>query len=105
MLDQPAPRGELGRPEGAFSRALYGEPTGRRQADGFPERSLDWVNRIPAGLTVYCGHDRRSRDGRPWITAGTRGGRAVFLDTGAGKGGHLSWIDLPPMGTPRQAIG
>jgi hypothetical protein len=20
----------------------------------------------------------------------------VFLDTGAGKGGHLSWIDLPP---------
>ena len=23
------------------------------------------------------------------------GGTAVFLDTGAGKGGHLSWIDLP----------
>jgi protein phosphatase len=22
------------------------------------------------------------------------GGVAVFLDTGAGKGGHLSWIDL-----------
>jgi protein phosphatase len=22
------------------------------------------------------------------------GGRAVFLDTGAGKGGHLSWMDI-----------
>jgi len=22
------------------------------------------------------------------------GGRAVFMDTGAGKGGHLSWMDL-----------
>jgi hypothetical protein len=21
----------------------------------------------------------------------------VFLDTGAGKGGHLSWIDLDPV--------
>jgi len=25
----------------------------------------------------------------------------VFLDTGAGKGGHLSWIDLDPaVGAP-----
>jgi protein phosphatase len=23
-----------------------------------------------------------------------RGGKAVFMDTGAGKGGHLSWVDL-----------
>jgi len=26
------------------------------------------------------------------------GGTAVFLDTGAGKGGHLSWLDLPAGG-------
>jgi protein phosphatase len=25
---------------------------------------------------------------------GNAGGTAVFLDTGAGKGGHLSWIDI-----------
>ena len=25
---------------------------------------------------------------------GSAGGQAIFLDTGAGKGGHLSWIDL-----------
>ena len=95
MLDGPAPAFGLGRPQGAVARALYGEPTGRTQADGYPERSLRWVDRIPAGLTVYCGHDRRSTDGRPYLRRGALGGRAVFLDTGAGKGGHLSWIDLP----------
>ncbi|HET6183333.1 MAG TPA: metallophosphoesterase [Acetobacteraceae bacterium] len=80
---------------GAAARALFGEPTGRTQPDGYPERSLRWVDRIPAGLTVYCGHDRRSADGRPYVRRGARGGTAVFMDTGAGKGGHLSWIDLP----------
>ena len=32
-------------------------------------------------------------DGLTW-RAGSGGGTAVFMDTGAGKGGHLSWIDL-----------
>jgi hypothetical protein len=94
MLEQPPPSLGLERPHGAASRALYGEPTGRTQADGFPERSLNWVDRIPAGIVVYCGHDRRSTDGRPYRRTGQAGGVAVFLDTGAGKGGHLSWIDL-----------
>lgn len=95
MLEQDSPDHGLQRPHGPLARALYGEPTGRTQADGYPERSLRWVDRIPAGLTVYCGHDRRSSDGRPYVRHGTLGGTAVFLDTGAGKGGHLSWIDLP----------
>lgn len=95
MLEQPSPDHGFGRPHGALARALYGEPTGRMQPDGYPERSLRWVDRIPAGLTVYCGHDRRSNDGRPYVRHGMLGGTAVFLDTGAGKGGHLSWIDLP----------
>jgi hypothetical protein len=95
MLDSDPPTLELGHPTGAVSRALFGEPTGRMQADGYPVRSLRWVDRIPAGITVYCGHDRRSLDGRPYVRRGAAGGRAVFLDTGAGKGGHLSWIDLP----------
>jgi hypothetical protein len=95
MLEQPSPPHGLNRPQGAVARALYGEPTGRMQHDGYPERSLRWVDRIPAGLTVYCGHDRRSTDGRPYVRHGAQGGKAVFLDTGAGKGGHLSWIDLP----------
>ena len=84
----------LGPVDPLLSRALFGETTGRTQPDGFPERLLRWVNHIPAGLTVYCGHDQRSRDGRPWVAHGDNGGSAVFMDTGAGKGGHLSWIDL-----------
>jgi protein phosphatase len=95
MLDQIAPEHGLERPSGPVSRALFGEPTGRTQPDGYPERSLRWVDRIPRGLTVYCGHDRRSTDGRPYVRQGQAGGKAVFVDTGAGKGGHLSWIDLP----------
>jgi Calcineurin-like phosphoesterase len=94
MLNSPAPAHGLDRAHGVLARALYGEPTGRIQPDGYPERSLRWVDRIPAGITVYCGHDRRSSDGRPYIRRGAAGGAAVFLDTGAGKGGHLSWIDL-----------
>ena len=94
MLEQPPPEHGLDRPRGPLARALYGEPTGRIQPDGYPERSLRWVDRIPAGITVYCGHDRRSSDGRPYVRRGMAGGTAIFLDTGAGKGGHLSWIDL-----------
>jgi protein phosphatase len=99
MLEQPPPR-LGGRPEGPLALALYGETTGRIRPDGSPERLLEWVDRIPAGFTVYCGHDRRSTDGRPYVRPGAAGGTAVFLDTGAGKGGHLSWIDLPPAGEP-----
>ena len=57
----------LDRPHGALARALYRRTTGRMQPDGYPERSLRWVDRIPTGITVYCGHDRRSTDGRPYI--------------------------------------
>ncbi len=104
MLEAPSPSAGLGRPGPVVARALYGEPTGRMQPDGYPERSLAWVDRIPAGLTVYCGHDRRSGDGRPLARRGNAGGTAVFLDTGAGKGGHLSWIDLDP-GTGAPSVG
>ena len=95
MLDE-APPPALGRVSALLSRALFGETTGRMQPDGYPERVLRWVDRIPQGLTVYCGHDQRSTDGRPYVRHGAGGGTAIFLDTGAGKGGHLSWIDLPP---------
>jgi len=95
MLGHDPPPIPGGRVHGVLARALYGQTTGRLQPDGYPERVLHWVDHIPAGMTVYVGHDRRSSDGRPYVRAGRGGGSAVFLDTGAGKGGHLSWIDLP----------
>jgi hypothetical protein len=95
-MGQQAPPPDAGaqKPDQLLSRALYGQVTGRTQADGFPERLHGWVDRIPAGFTVYCGHERRSTDGRPYRQRSSSGGEAVFMDTGAGKGGHLSWVDL-----------
>ena len=86
-----------GRPGPLLARALYGQTTGRVNDAGRPERLLRWVDDIPEGITVYCGHDQRSLNGRPYVRHGRLGGTAVFLDTGAGKGGHLSWIDLDPL--------
>lgn len=75
--------------------ALYGETTGAMDEDGFPVRTYGWVDRIPNGLTVAVGHDIRSR-AEPLTVAGARGGRAVFMDTGSGKEGVLSVLDVTP---------
>jgi len=95
MLAEASPPFPSARPDALLARALYGQTTGRANAAGKPERLLHWVDDIPPGITVYCGHDRRSVDDRPYIKHGAQGGTAVFMDTGAGKGGHLSWIDIP----------
>ncbi|TCS31539.1 calcineurin-like phosphoesterase family protein [Acidomonas methanolica] len=94
LIEEPPPG--LGPITPLLARALFGETTGKMQSDGYPERKLRWIDHIPAGHVVYCGHDRRSTDGRPWIRAGRNGGRAVFTDLGAGKGGHLAWVDIDP---------
>ncbi|WP_458097045.1 metallophosphoesterase [Roseomonas sp. WA12] len=91
----PPPDAGARKPEGLVPRALFGQVTSRMRDDGYPERLHDWVDRIPQGFTVYCGHEVRSGDGRPFMQVGAGGGAAVFMDTGAGKGGHLSWVDLP----------
>ena len=95
MLLHPAPPDAGTRKaEGLVGRAIFGQVTGVRGADGFPIRLTGWIDRIPPGLTVLVGHDNRSRDGRPLVLTGARGGRAIFLDTGAGKGGALAWRDF-----------
>jgi protein phosphatase len=98
LHEEPPPDAGARKPAGLLTRALFGQVTGRMRADGFPERLHDWVDRIPEGMLVVVGHDRRSTDGRPFVADGRQGGRCIFLDCGAGKGGHLAWIDLPAFG-------
>lgn len=97
MLAQPPSLFPAGRPDPLWARALYGQTTGRITGAGRPERLLRWVDDVPSGMTVYVGHDQRSTDGRPYIRHGRQGGTVIFLDTGAGKGGHLSWMDIDPL--------
>ena len=91
----PPPEAGAAKAHGLVTRAIFGQVTGRMRADGFPDRVHDWVDRIPRDMLVVVGHDRRSTDGRPGAAGGLLGGRCVFLDCGAGKGGHLAWLDLP----------
>jgi protein phosphatase len=91
----PPPDAGARKAEPPVTRALYGQVAAGIQSDGYPERLLHWVETIPQGIITYCGHDTRSTDGRPLLLRGRAGGEALFMDTGAGKGGHLSWIDLP----------
>jgi protein phosphatase len=97
LAEPPQSMPASGRPGTLLARALYGQTTGRVTGAGKPERLLRWVDDIPAGITVYCGHDQRSLNGRPYLRHGKTGGSAMFLDTGAGKGGHLSWVDIDPL--------
>ena len=97
MLAQGPGPFPAGRPEPLWARALYGQTSGRVTGSGKPERLLRWVDDIPAGMTAYVGHDQRSTDGRPYVRHSRKGGTAIFLDTGAGKGGHLSWMDIDPL--------
>lgn len=91
-----SPYGATQRMTPIFSRALFGETTRHIQPDGYPERTLRWVDFIETGYHVYCGHDNRSLNGLPYVKTGAKGGMATFLDLGAGKGGHLAWLDLAP---------
>ncbi|WP_431284911.1 metallophosphoesterase [Humitalea sp. 24SJ18S-53] len=87
----PPPDAGAARTTPPVARAIYGEISGRSLANGFPERLHGWIDLLPPGLTVFCGHERRDL---PTTWPGEAGGQVRFLDTGAGKGGYLSWQDL-----------
>lgn len=78
----------------AKARFLYGETTGRTDEDGFPERLYNWIEEIPSDRTVIVGHDRKPIFNKaivdPLVRVNAKGGTAVFIDTGCGKGGFLS---------------
>lgn len=72
---------------------LYGEYDRSGDPSVHQPTTYEWVKAIPAGKTVIVGHDVRSTD-RPSTDINEQGGRAIFLDTGSGKGGTLSSADL-----------
>lgn len=76
------------------TRAIYGMVDGTTGADGKPSRSRDWTNDVPSGFTVYVGHDVYSVED-PVVVPSPHGGKTIFLDTGCGTGGKLSWVDIP----------
>lgn len=76
--------------------SLFGEfepSPSRFTAQDRPRRTYNWVEAVPSNTTVFVGHDARSYVA-PITQTNESGGRAVFLDTGSGKGGYLSSVDL-----------
>lgn len=69
--------------------ALYGESENQ---NGQYRRTHRWVDQVPEGETVIVGHDILFQF--PMVVRGAQGGRIIFLDTGCGKGGHLSSADF-----------
>ena len=74
---------------------LYGEVDQKapKRHDGFPNRTYGWVDRLPQSTVAIVGHDIRSID-NPLVVNSPNGGTAIFLDTGCGKHGHLSTLDI-----------
>lgn len=83
------------------ARYLVGETNGERHPDGYPVRLYSWIDDIPAGKTVIVGHDRTPFDYSKVLTepkevTGKMGGRVLFVDTGGGKGGHVTGVVVRP---------
>ncbi len=72
--------------------AFFGEVDDYRSQPERPVRSYRWVDSIPGDCFVVVGHDRRAA--HPFVQANIENGKAVFLDTGSGKGGTLSSADF-----------
>jgi protein phosphatase len=51
-----------------------------------------WTEAVPPGTTVIVGHEIRSSS--PMKVMNDHGGTTIFTDTGSGKGGNLSSVDL-----------
>ncbi|MCJ2183256.1 hypothetical protein MTR62_11210 [Novosphingobium sp. 1949] len=79
------------RGDGLVHRALYGQTAPNAAQGALPIRLYDWASAIPARHTVVIGHDRVPD---VQTTTNPAGGQLVRIDTGAGKGGRLSWIDI-----------
>ena len=73
------------------SFAMYGEVVPK--ASGKPTSTFNWCDEVPADNVVVVGHQIRN-DKFPMVVDSMHGGKTVFLDTGSGKGGVLSCLDI-----------
>jgi protein phosphatase len=73
---------------------------GELRQEGDPERwalgrrSFNWLDAIPAGVTVMIGPSLVSTEGAR-ERRNEAGGRIIHLDTGLQKSGRLTYIDVP----------
>jgi len=68
--------------------AFFGEVDEEKSKGDRFVRSYRWVDSVPENEIAIVGHDKRST--LPYSEVNYLGGRAIFLDTGSGKGGLLS---------------
>lgn len=73
--------------------ATYGETDGTKTEEGYMNRIYNWIDEVPEGKTVIVGHDIISYS-LIQKRIGKLGGIVYFTDTGSGKGGKLSSVDL-----------
>lgn len=64
-------------------------------AEGYPQRSWNWVNDLPAHMRVVVGHDWIDREHKQFVhKTGAQGAQVWCMDTGNSKGGHLSALEI-----------
>ena len=75
-------------------RALFGEfiedPDWTKDVNN---AAYKWIDDIPKNMTVFVGHEPRNMF-KPYHEINVNGGEVYFMDTGCGKGGHLTSADL-----------
>ena len=91
---------------------LYGEidkdkPTVEYNGQNYPARTYEWADAVPSGKTVIVGHDRtplseipafEDEHNKVTIHDSKSGGKVIWIDTGAGKGGHITGATLSESG-------
>ena len=86
---------------------LYGQVDFSRTAEyrgiQYHARLYSWCDEVPKDKTVIVGHDRspfkelpdfEDNLKEPLVYNNDQGGTTIFMDTGSGKGGHLSGLIL-----------
>lgn len=80
------------------SRLIYGDGKVDEKT-GLIVREYGWTEDVPHSVKCVVGHDYNPmtlpiKGGQPYINTNAKGGKVFFIDTGCGKGGHLTTMTL-----------